>query len=699
MSEKCPFSDPAALFDDLARARTTSGLTWSTALNSWVVSRYDDVVEALHRPDLYSSAPTVPELPEFLAGRIPGRGTLIGHDNPTHDRLRSAVNTFFVPRRLVRYEPWIDAAAHGLVDGFADRGAAELKAEFGLPLALTTITHVVGLDTARADWIGLALSSTLGPRDVHYAHVDPAEKLRAYLELHDYVRQVMDERRRERRDDLISHVWNVRDAGEVTMTDFEMLSLFPGLLLAGHETTSSLICTAVAHLLSHPGAYRAAQHDDDTRARALEELLRFESAITGMPRRVTRDTTLGGTALREGEQVFLAYASGSRDPARFDSPAELRTDRNSAPAHLGFGQGIHACLGAPLARLLLRTELRVLHERLPGLRLATPLADLTYGPVSSARGLTHLPLRWDPAPRRATRRRSAPLTATITGRTALTDDVVELELAGDLPPWQPDAHIDVHLGDGLVRSYSLCGDPAERHWRIAVRRDGVGSRHVHERLAVGDTVRLGGPRSNFGLVDARRHLFIAGGIGITPFLPMLGTVEPWRLVYLGRGEASMPYAARLRERHPGRVTLWSGPGRFDLAALLAGTDPDTAVYCCGPERLVAAVEALAPGVRTERFAPRPLPPTTHGEFDVTLAASNRTVTVAAGESVLDAINRAGANVPSTCREGTCGTCEVRVLAGEPEHRDSVLTAAERAAGTYLLPCVSRSRTPSITLDV
>jgi ferredoxin-NADP reductase len=312
--------------------------------------------------------------------------------------------------------------------------------------------------------------------------------------------------------------------------------------------------------------------------------------------------------------------------------------------------------------------------------------------------------------------RTTDLPAGIVARTAVTADVVELELApvdGDLPAWRPGAHVDLHLGEGLTRQYSLCGDPAERgRWRIAVQREPEGrggSVHVHERLAVGDVVTVRGPRNNFALVDAPAYLFVAGGIGITPFVPMLRELAErgadWRLVHLGRSSERLPYADRLAREHPDRVTVWASGalGRYDLARLLDGAAPGTAVYCCGSERLVAAVEELGPlrglGVHVERFAPRPQAHGADAGFQVVLAETGRTVTVAAGESVLDAVNRAGASVPSTCREGTCGTCEVLVLAGTPEHRDSVLSPEERASNRYVMTCVSRSLSPSLTLDL
>src|SRR4051794_37458581 len=447
----CPFTSPRSLFQDLAATRAADGLPYAEAFGARVVSRYDEIVQALHDPGTFSSVATVPEMPspfrEMFAGRVPSRGTLLGLDNPDHDRLRAAVNTFFLPRRLARHEPWIREQAHRLVDGFVEQGSTDLKTSFALPLPLRVIASVVGLDAERADWIGAALGFFLGPADIHHPGT-PAEKAQRLLDLHDHVLEVMAERKRDRRDDLISHVWDVRDAGTVQMTDFEMLSLFPGLMLAGHETTSNLICTGLSHLLADPARYAAAQRDDSSRAAALEELFRFESAITGMKRLVTRDTELGGVPLQAGEEVFLAYASGSRDAGGFAAPDDLDLDRSWAVPHLGFGQGVHACLGAPLAPPLLRVELDVLHERLPDLRLAVPYEDLEYTPVSAGRGMVALPLAWTPTP--VTQRAAIPsvtaasvqaLPVTVAGRRTLTADVVELTLIADgpggLPAWEP----------------------------------------------------------------------------------------------------------------------------------------------------------------------------------------------------------------------------------------------------------------------
>ncbi|MBW4700580.1 oxidoreductase [Micromonospora sp. RL09-050-HVF-A] len=306
---------------------------------------------------------------------------------------------------------------------------------------------------------------------------------------------------------------------------------------------------------------------------------------------------------------------------------------------------------------------------------------------------------------------------TVVARERVAAEVVEIGLArpdgGDLPRWTPGAHVDLALGPELVRQYSLCGDPADRSvLRIAVQRepDGRGgSRLAHARLTVGGTVRVHGPRNTFPLVAARRYLFVAGGIGITPIRPMVDAADAagadWRLAYGGRSRATMAFATTLRERYGDRVCLCpqDETGLLDLTGLLGRTG-DGLVYCCGPESLVRAVEEHCadwlPGrLHVERFTPRGDADGPETAIEVELALSGRTVRVPPGVPILRAVEEAGVPVLSSCREGTCGTCETPVLAGVPEHRDSLLTAQERAAGDTMMICVSRARTPRLVLEL
>ncbi|MEV0171548.1 PDR/VanB family oxidoreductase [Streptomyces sp. NPDC050803] len=281
-------------------------------------------------------------------------------------------------------------------------------------------------------------------------------------------------------------------------------------------------------------------------------------------------------------------------------------------------------------------------------------------------------------------------------------------LGEPLPEWEPGAHVDLLLGPDLERQYSLCGDPADRTaWRIAVLREPEGrggSAYVHEQLH--DKVRVRGPRNHFALLPSPRYLFIAGGIGITPILPMLAAAESagaeWSLLYGGRNRNSMAFAGEL-SRYGDRVTLapQDETGLLDLDSALDGLPDGTLVYCCGPGPLLDAVEERCPQgmLHVERFRPKEQPVGEDREFEVVLAQSGRSVTVPPGVSVLDAVRDAGVEVLYSCTEGTCGTCETEVVEGVPEHRDSVLTDAERAAGETMLICVSRCRGRRLVLDL
>ena len=315
------------------------------------------------------------------------------------------------------------------------------------------------------------------------------------------------------------------------------------------------------------------------------------------------------------------------------------------------------------------------------------------------------------------RPRSRALRLTVAAHETVAEGVVQLRLEGmELPGWAPGAHLDLVLPSGLVRQYSLCGDPADTSsYTVATRLvpDGRGgSREVHEGLRAGMTVEVRGPRNRFPLAPAPAYVFVAGGIGVTPILPMLRAVHArpgvdWRLLYGGRSRASMPYLAEVEKLGAGgdrvRVVAEDEDGLPDLDALFAGVAADlpegTAVHCCGPEALMAAVEARIPEgavLRLERFTPRT---STAGNrpFEVELRRSGRTLTVAADSTVLAAVRAELPNTGYSCEQGFCGTCRQRVLAGEVEHRDELLTDDERADS--MLICVSRARRSPLVLDL
>lgn len=332
------------------------------------------------------------------------------------------------------------------------------------------------------------------------------------------------------------------------------------------------------------------------------------------------------------------------------------------------------------------------------LRGLTAFGD-RYNPALGSPGLRRRPHRPAPAPR-------PPLQLTVTGHTPIAEDVVAVHLAatdgGPLPAWQPGARLLLTLPSGRQRHYSLAGDPADRHhYLIAVRRiadGGGGSAEVHDTLRPGDRLTARRPRNGFAFCAEPAVLFLAGGIGITPLLPMARQARAlgldWRLVHTGRTAASLPFTGELRALDPARVEILTDDrdGPPDSAALLARAPHGAAVYCCGPAPMLAAVrQALdaspAAALHLERFTAAPV--TGGRPFTLRLGTDGPEVDVPADVTALDAARAHRPDLPYSCRQGFCGTCRVRVLAGTPEHRDRRLTPAERADGAFL-PCVSRA---------
>lgn len=324
-------------------------------------------------------------------------------------------------------------------------------------------------------------------------------------------------------------------------------------------------------------------------------------------------------------------------------------------------------------------------------------------------------IKHSPAPRAAAREQT--LQVRVRALVWEAPDVLSLELAtpdgSALPAFEPGAHIDLMLPDGTLRQYSLCGDPADTsHYRLGIRAitGGLSSSFIHRKLRPGEMLTVTGPRNNCPLVEAARYLFVAGGIGITPLIPMMRAVSangrPWTLLYCNRRNEDAPFLHEI-EALGGEISLHSSEAgsRLDVAQRLSVVQNDTAIYCCGPEKLMTAVEEAtaawpAGSVRFEWFAPRSRPlDETSGSFEVVCQASGRTLTVPPDKSVLETLNGAGIEVRCSCTQGICGTCEVRVLAGEVDHRDSILSGAEREANETMMTCVSRAKGPRLVLDI
>jgi vanillate O-demethylase ferredoxin subunit len=308
-------------------------------------------------------------------------------------------------------------------------------------------------------------------------------------------------------------------------------------------------------------------------------------------------------------------------------------------------------------------------------------------------------------------------------KVAEADGITSFELVpvegAVLPAFDAGAHIDVHLRDGLVRQYSLCNPPHQRHrYLIAVLRDPSsrgGSTAMHDGIEAGHVITISAPKNHFALQPARRSVLFAGGIGVTPILAMAEALSA------AGAEFEMHYNARSPERTAFRERIASAPyaphvhfhfdsgdaaQRLDVAKVLGAARADTHVYVCGPggyiDHVLGAASALGwppAQVHREYFSAGPVDEAGDTAFDVRLAASGKVLTVPVGRTVVEVLAENGIDIPVSCEQGVCGTCLTRVLDGVPDHRDVYLTDEERAANDQFTPCCSRSKSAMLSLDL
>jgi tetrachlorobenzoquinone reductase len=283
-----------------------------------------------------------------------------------------------------------------------------------------------------------------------------------------------------------------------------------------------------------------------------------------------------------------------------------------------------------------------------------------------------------------------------------------------VPAFTAGAHVDLHLPNGLVRQYSIANAQDERHrYVLGVKRDAAGrggSRFLHDDLRVGTVLEVGGPRNNFPLVEAASHsVLIAGGIGVTPIVSMVARLRslarPWELHYAVRRRSEAAFLDELLAGD-GHVRLHVDEeqgGVLDVARIV-GTAPEKAhLYCCGPTPMLEAFTAAASSRPAERvhleYFSSAIAPAVESGFIVELARSKLRIEIPPGQTILDTLRARGFKVQSSCEQGICGSCETRVLAGEPDHRDLLLSDAEKATNEVMMICCSGSRSPILVLDL
>lgn len=711
-------------------ARENEPIFFDDKLGYWVVTRYEDVQEVFRDNLTYSPSvalekitPPTDEALRILQEHGFGLGrTLVNEDEPAHTPRRRALAGAFEPHRLQEHEGLVRGLVRGYVDRFVDAGRVDLVDALLWEVPLTVAFHFLGvpehdMGLLREYSIAHTVNTWGRPSPEEQAHV--ARNVGRFWQL---AGDILAELRRTPN----APGWmpmSIRAQAEQpdVVTDSYLHSMMMAGIVAAHETTAHSGANAIKLLLENREVWETLCARPELIPNAIEECLRLSGGVAAWRRITTRPTTLGGVDLPEGARILMVSAAANRDPEVFGDPDVIDLHRDNMAKHLTFGYGSHQCLGKNLARLELQVILQELTGRLPHLELEEQ--EFTFVPNTSFRGPEHLWVRWDPTqnprppashpaivfngPSRSLRTRRMVVTELEPNGDGILRIALRPEDGASLPTYWPGAHIELEV-NGHNRHYSLCGDDPDV-WEISVARDDTGrgaSRWLHEHLAVGQVVNVRGPRNNFRVdPDAQRLVFVAGGVGITPLLAMADAARTrcinYTIHYCGRTRAAMAYLDRLTRDHGDHLHLHvSDEGtRLDIANLVETLGRDAGeqvqVVTCGPSRLTTAVtEALADwpegSVISESFvAATPVDAAANAPFQVILNSTGRTLEVPADSTLLEHLENEGFDLYADCREGLCGTCEVGVLGGTPEHRDHLLTARERAAGARILPCVSR----------
>ncbi|CAB3627664.1 cytochrome P450/oxidoreductase [Achromobacter pestifer] len=727
-------------------ARDQEPIFYSPKLGYWVVTRYEDI-KAIFRDNLTFSpsialekiTPTGPEANAVLAsyGYAMNR-TLVNEDEPAHMPRRRVLMEPFTPEALKHHEPMVRRLTREYVDRFINDGRADLVDQMLWEVPLTVALHFLGIPEEDMDLLrrySIAHTVNTWGRPKPEEQVAVAHAVGNFWQL---AGKILDKMRQDPDQPgwMQYGIRKQRDYPDV-VTDSYLHSMMMAGIVAAHETTANASANAIKLLLQHPDAWRDLCADPSLIPNAVEECLRHNGSVAAWRRLATCDTTIAGLAIPAGSKLLIVSASANHDERQFPDADLFDIWRDNASDQLTFGYGSHQCMGKNLARMEMQIFLEELARRLPHMRLSAQ--QFTYVPNTSFRGPEHLWVEWDPA--QNPERRVASLleqqqpvrigepSAHASARTLAVERVepaangiVMLTLASPdgkaLPRWAPGAHIDIECGDtGLSRQYSLCGDPADTsRLRIAVLREAEGrggSAWIHEHVKAGLRLRVRGPRNHFRLDEqAGRVILIAGGIGITPISAMARRARElgidYVLHYSGRARASMAMLAELEALHGDRLHIHASEEgrRNDLTALLAQPDAGTQIYACGPERLLDALQQACTHwpedtLRVEHFHSTlgALDPEREHAFEAELKDSGLVVTVRADQTLLAALRAANIDVQSDCEEGLCGSCEVNVLDGAIDHRDVVLTRAEREANGKMMSCCSRACGSRIVLEL
>lgn len=750
----CPISHNAGSFDafgDAYRLDPPEALRWSRdqepvfyspKLGYWVVSKYDDVKAVFRDNILFSPSialekitPPPPEAAAILKKYDYAMNrTLVNEDEPAHMERRRLLMEDFLPEHLEHHAPMIRKLTREHMDRFINRGKANLVNEVFWEIPQIVALQFLGVDEEDIkDLKSFSVAHTVNT----WGKPEPDEQ----LAVADAVGRFWEASGR-----ILAKMKANPDGPGWMKTSIRQHIKYPeivtwsylhsmmmAILVAAHETTAHASANAFKTLLSKPDIWQEIVENPALIPNAVEECLRHSGSIAAWRRLATADTAINGVKIPAGAKLLIVSSSANHDERHFENPDQLDLYRDNTTDHLTFGYGSHQCMGKNIGRMEMRIFLDEFTRRLPHMRLVEN-QKFEYPANVSFRGPKALWVEWDPAqnPERIspdTVREAIdfpvgpPEKQSIMRRlkVRLADrqgDILYLSLEDprgrELPKWTAGSHIDLISGS-FSRKYSLCGDSKDRNcYQVAIllEKDGRGgSTHFHSTLQTGGAIGITGPHNLFRLDDAAdQYVLIAGGIGITPILAMADRLrelgKSYEIHFAGRSRATMPFLERVERDHGTCLQLYCGDEgkRMKLSELIGALGNNCQVYGCGPERLLDELEQLSANwpdqvLHIEHFSTTDTlldPKNEHG-FNVVLKDSGLTLEIRSDQTLFQALSDAGIDINCDCQEGLCGSCEAQVVEGEIDHRDKVLSKAERAEGMRMMTCCSRAKNKSITL--
>ncbi len=711
-----------------AALRGMGPVVYLSRLQNFALTQHSEVQMALRDDETFISSQGVAADQfgcEFL------QGNTVASDAERHTLLRKAMAPPLLPGALKEVEQSILDTVRELIDRLLVEGEFDAIADLSRYLPLTIVRELVGLPDFGQErmlkWASAAFNVLGVQNERGVAALDAIAEMREFIATTDSPGILKEGSWTARIQELVKCDHLSAELAPFAIRDYINPSL---------DTTIAATGELIFQLGKNQQQWQMLRDNPHYLTGAVNEAVRLSTPIRSFSRHTSKDVEVAGVKIPRGSRVMLLFASANRDEKVFANPDCFDITRNTR-LHLGFGSGVHMCVGMHLAQLEMKSLLQAMIERVDTIELGMPTRAMN----NTISAFATIPCRFTPlqtisleqtAKKNAVAEitKNAQLEVTVANRRVIADATLLLTLAPQpgkqLVPAEAGAHIDLYLGPDLVRQYSLTGRIQPDQYQIAVKLDKKsrgGSSYVHNSLHIGVNLLIGKPRNHFALQPSSIegnpsgtvYLF-AGGIGLTPLLAMAWelhlNVQPFELHVFSRTGAAIPFGDEfdcLPFAHNITVHLDNDKSTQQKKTLLPGkiaNDISGAdqLYLCGPAGFMEAVqgEALQAGLTAEHIYTEHFNAEIDSQgdtFTVVAKRSGVSVEVLAHMSILEALESAGVAVPSACQNGVCGSCLLPVLAGKPEHRDLVQTDVEKSQNEFIAACCSRSQTSTLELDI